>query len=87
MVVVVVTYRLRPPQRIIMSFGTCSSIYAHPTQGLEACVCKDEDAAVVRFEIVDLLAEEEAPEIFADEFYCIQGGLRAGFARGEATLC
>jgi hypothetical protein len=33
---------------------------------------------VVGFEVVDLFAEEEWPEVFADEFDAVEGGERAG---------
>jgi hypothetical protein len=39
---------------------------------------------VVGFQIVDLFAEDEGPEVFADELYCVEGVLRAGFVDGES---
>lgn len=44
-----------------------------------------EDAPVVRFEVVDLFPEDEGPEVFANEFYCVQGGGGAGFVEGESV--
>jgi hypothetical protein len=38
---------------------------------------------VVGFEVVDLFAEEERPEVFADEFDGVQRALGAGFVGGE----
>lgn len=38
---------------------------------------------MVRFEVVYLFSEEQDPEIFADEFYAVEGGEGAGFVGGE----
>lgn len=56
-------------------------IEAHPAEGLEGVVGQDVDAPVVRLEVVDLLPEEEGPEVFAEEF---DGVERGGGARGGA---
>lgn len=39
---------------------------------------------MIRFEIIDLFAEEQRPEIFADEFYGFEGRCWAGFVDGES---
>lgn len=48
----------RPGKHLFTRFCSCTSIYAHPTQRLEPRVGQDEDAAVVRFEVVDRFAVE-----------------------------
>jgi hypothetical protein len=53
---------------------------------MEAVIGQDEDAAVVGLEVVDLLAEEDEPEVFAEEFDDIEGGLRAGGVGGESKM-
>lgn len=42
-------------------------------------VRQDEDPAVIRFQVVDLLAEDEEPEVFADEFDGVELGDWSGF--------
>jgi hypothetical protein len=76
---------LRPAQRLFRRFHACFPIHAHAADGLEALVRQDEDAAVVGFQVVDLLAEEQGPEVFADEFDAVEGGLRA-WAVGAETI-
>ena len=49
-------------------FGPRPPVDADSGQGLKARVGEDVDAPVVRFEVVDLFAVEEGPEVFADEF-------------------
>lgn len=61
-------------------------VKGHAAEGLEGVIGEDVDAAVVSFEVVDLLAEEEGPEVFAEEFDAIEGGGRAGGVAGE-TAC
>jgi hypothetical protein len=39
---------------------------------------------VVCFQVVDLLAEEEGPEVFAEELYYVEGGRWAGCVAGES---
>ena len=46
---------------------------------METVIGEDENAAVVGFEVVDLFAEDEEPEVFADEFDGVEGGCGAGF--------
>lgn len=41
---------------------------------------------MVRFQVIDLFAEENCPEVFADEFYGFEGGLGAGFGVGETSI-
>ena len=79
------THCLRSTQRLFRRFHACFPIYAHAADGLEALVRQDEDAAVVGFQIVDLLAEEQGPEVFADEFDAVEGCLRA-WAVGAETV-
>lgn len=63
-------------------------VEAHPRQGLEGVVGEDVDAAVVGLEVVDLLAEEEGPEVFAEEFDRVEGGGGAGGGAGyTVVLC
>jgi hypothetical protein len=51
---------------------------------LESVVCQYKYPAVVRFQIVDLFAKDQLPEVFADEFDGVEVGLRAGFVDGES---
>jgi hypothetical protein len=62
------THRLRPTQRLLRGFDAGFPVDAHATDRLEALVRQHKDSAVVRLEVVDLLAEEQRPEVFADEF-------------------
>jgi hypothetical protein len=62
------THRLRPTQRLLRSFDAGFPVDAHAADRLEALVCQDKDSAVVCLEVVDLLAEQQRPEVFADEF-------------------
>lgn len=76
---------MRPAQRLFWRFHACFPIDAHAADGLKALVRQDEDAAVVGFQVVDLLAEEQGPEVFADEFDAVEGGLGA-WAVGAKTI-
>ena len=81
------THCLRSTQRLFRRFHACFPIYAHAADGLEALVRQDEDAAVVGFQVVDLLAEEQGPEVFADEFDAVEGCLRAWAVGAETMKC
>lgn len=52
-------------------------IKTHSCQWLERIVGEDIDPTVVRLEVVYLLAEQEGPEVLAEELDYIQGGGRA----------
>jgi hypothetical protein len=39
---------------------------------------------VVRLQIINLLLEQQCPEVFAEEFDAVEVGLGAGFVCGEA---
>ena len=58
--------------------GVFFGVVGHAGEGFEGVVCEDVDAAVVCFQVVDLLAEEEGPEVFAEEFYAVEGCGGAG---------
>ena len=73
------TYQLRPTQRLLPSFHSGFPIYTHPAQSMEAVVSKDENPAMIRFEVIDLFPEDELPEVFADEFDAVEWCLRTGF--------
>jgi hypothetical protein len=79
------THRLRPTQRLLRCFHARFPVYAHATQRLEARVCENEDASVVRFQVIYLFAEKERPEVFADEFDAVEGRLRAGAVGAESV--
>jgi len=49
---------LRPTQCFFRRFHARFPVDAHAADGLEALICENEDAAVVGFQVVDLLAEE-----------------------------
>jgi hypothetical protein len=51
------------------SRGKLLGVERHASKRCEGVVSQHVDAAVVRFQIVDLLAEEKRPEILAEEFY------------------
>jgi hypothetical protein len=62
------THCLRPTQRLLRGFDASFPVDAHAADRLEALVCQHKDSAVVCLEVVDLFAEEQRPEVFADEF-------------------
>lgn len=80
------THRLRAIQRLLGCFHARFPVYAHATDGLEACVGQDEDSSVVGFQVVDLFAEEKGPEVFADEFDAVEGRCWAGAVGAESAL-
>ena len=45
-----------------------SSFHRASSKRIESVIGKDEDSSVVGFEVVDLLAENGCPEVFAEEF-------------------
>jgi hypothetical protein len=55
------THSLRPTQRLFGRFDAGFAVDAHAADGLEALVGQHEDAAVVGFQVVDLLAEQQRP--------------------------
>lgn len=61
------TYCLCSTQCFFRRFHTSFPVNAHATDRLEALVRQHEDAAVVGLQVVDLLAEKQRPEVFADE--------------------
>lgn len=80
------THGLRPTQRLLRGFDASFPVDAHAADRLEALVRQHEDSAVVRLEVVDLLAEEQGPEVFADEFDVVERGLRAWAVGAESVL-
>jgi hypothetical protein len=66
----------------------CSIVFlgveAHATERLEGVVGQHVNATVVGFEVIDLFAEEEGPEVFAEELYYVEGGRWAGCVAGES---
>ena len=64
-----------------------NGVERHAGEGFESVVGEDVDAAVVGFEVVDLLAEEEGPEIFAEELDCGEGGGGARMRSGYSMKC
>ena len=80
------THSLSPTQRLLRGFDAGFAVDAHAADGLEALVCQHEDAAVVCLEVVDLLAEEQGPQIFADELDVVEGGLGAGAVGAESVF-
>jgi hypothetical protein len=80
------THGLRPTQRLLRGFDASFPVDAHAADRLEALVGQHEDSAVVCLEVVDLLAEEQRPEVFADEFDVVEGGLGAGPVGAESVL-
>lgn len=72
------TYRLCPYYCCTTSLGT------HPSKRAEGVICEDVDTSVVRFEVVNLFSEDNSPEIFAAEFYNIEGLNHAGAVTRES---
>lgn len=68
-----------------------NGVERHAGEGFESVVGEDVDAAVVGFEVVDLLAEEEGPEVFAEELDCGEGGggtgMRSGYPGDDRLAC
>lgn len=84
------THCLRSAQRLFRRFHSCFAIHAHTADGLEALVRQDKDAAVVGFQVVDLLAEEQGPEVFADELDAVKrclGAWAVGAEPANAEHC
>ena len=73
------TYRLRPNDSLPARVG------AHPRQRTEQVVGEHIDAAVIGLEVVDLLLEDERPEILADKFYRVKGVVEARAVAGESV--
>lgn len=42
---------------------------------------------MVGLQVVDLFAEDELPEVFAEEFYYVEGVCEAGAVAGESGGC
>lgn len=57
----------------------------HAAEGLERVVGEDVDAAMVGFEVVDLLAEEQHPEVFAEKLDAVERGCGTRRIAREAT--
>ena len=74
------TYRLGPQD------GLAPGIGAHARQGAERVVGQDVDAAVVRLEVVDLLAEDQHPQVLAHELDGVEGVVEARAVAGEPVF-
>lgn len=48
------------------------------------CICVWETYAVVCLEVVYVFAEDERPEVFAEELYDVEGVVEAGAVAGES---
>jgi len=79
------THCLRPTQSLLGGFDAGFPVDAHATDRLEALVRQHEDAPVVRLEVVDLLAEQQRPQVFADELDVVQGRLWAWAVGAESV--
>jgi hypothetical protein len=55
------------PYRLRADNGLAAGLGAHARERAEGSISQDVDAAVVRLEIIDLLAEDEHPEVLAEE--------------------
>lgn len=74
------TYRLGPQDGLAPGIGT------HARQGAERVVGQNVDAAVVRLEVVDLLAEDQHPQILAHELDGVEGVVEARAVAGEPVF-
>jgi hypothetical protein len=68
---------LRPDHSLSSRFRT------HSRKRTKGVICQDVDAPMVRFQVVDLLAEDEHPEVFAEELYGVEGVGEAGAVFGK----
>lgn len=57
---------------------------AHAGEWAEGVVGEDVDSAMVCFEVVDVFAEDEGPEVFAEELDDVEGVVEAGAVAGES---
>lgn len=57
---------------------------AHAGEWAEGVVGEDVDSAVVCLEVVYVFAEDEGPEVFAEEFDDVEGVVEAGAVAGES---
>lgn len=73
------TYRLR------FEDGLATRFCAHAGERPEGVVGQHVDAAVVGLEIVDLLLENEGPEVFAEELDDVESVVEARAVAGEAV--
>lgn len=70
------THRLRFRQRLVQPSGASRPVDRHPRQRRKPRVRQHKGAAVVRLEIVNLFAEDERPEVLAEELYHVQRRVR-----------
>lgn len=73
------THRLRPHD------GLAAGVGAHAPEGPEHVVRQDVDAAVVGLEVVNLLLEDEGPQVLAQELDHVERVVEAGAVAGEAA--
>jgi hypothetical protein len=60
-------------------------IKRHAAEGFEGIVCEDVDATVIGFEVINLLSEEERPEIFAQKFDAVERCCWSRCVSGESV--
>lgn len=74
----------KPEKRLRPNDSLPARVGAHPRQRTEQVVGEHIDAAVIGLEVVDLLLEDERPEILADKFYRVKGVVEARAVAGES---
>nr|POE56625.1 hypothetical protein CFP56_33597 [Quercus suber] len=81
------TYHLRPLHRLLHRLAARPPVDTHARQRMEARVRQHERATVVRLEVVDLLAaEEQGPEVLAEELDRFERARRTRTREREAVL-
>lgn len=80
------THRLCPTQCLLPSLHTSFPVHAHATNGLKSLVRENKHAPVVGLQVVDLLPEQQRPEVLADKFDAVERRLWP-WSTGAEPVC
>jgi hypothetical protein len=72
-------------QRSLHSRVVLLGIETHARKWLERVIREDVNASMICFQVIDLLAEKQGPEVFAEEFDGVEGGGWTGCVAGESV--
>lgn len=80
------THRLCPTQCLLPSLHTSLPVHAYATYGLKSLVRQNKHAPVVGLQVVDLLPEQQGPEVLADKFDAVERRLWP-WSTGAEPVC
>lgn len=74
----------KPEEGLCADNGLAACLRAHARKRAEGIIGQNVDSAVVRLQVVNVLAKDEGPEVFAEELDDVEGVVEARAVAGES---